>query len=283
MDAATIASPLSMDPALLHVRRIAAVSLADAFSEPPCPTPDPGTLTTISAAWDTLREEFAGLPGGSLSLNERSPREIDPNALSAWLALPGNARTGALRQVLGHVVSQDCPPCETEYLPSHDAATRAQHMADLGGFYRAFGVWPDGSHPRRHDHAQFIVGFVCVMLTKLCDSRKSDPEDAAREHTEVCADALRLFLHDHAVWWLPTFARRAEERAMAAMRNARGMEAEALAALGRVAGSLRCWTAVERSATGIAPSRRIVQPLIGGTASDEADCNDCGTCPATPD
>ncbi|MCW5777132.1 MAG: molecular chaperone TorD family protein [Phycisphaeraceae bacterium] len=183
-----------------------------------------------------------------------------------------------MRRVLGHVVSRDCPPCETEYLPSHDAATRAQHMADLGGFYRAFGVWPDGSQPRRPDHVQFIVGFVGLLLTKLCDSRTSDAEHTASEHTEVCADALRKFLNDHAVWWLPTFARRAEERALAATRHAHGEEAETLAVLGRVAGSLRRWTAIERSATGIMPSRRIVQPMIGGAASDEPDCNDCGTC-----
>jgi len=283
MNTARVDPPPPADSALLHARRIAALSLADAFGEPPCPTPAPLMLETIAAAWDALRDAHAEIVGDRLSLSERPPTEIDPDAVSVWLTLPAHLRTAALRRVLGHVVSRDCPPCETEYLPSHDAATRAQHMADLGGFYRAFGVWPDGSHPRRPDHVQFIVGFVGVLLMRRCEADTEQRAPSAREHAEVCDDALFQFLHDHAAWWLPTFARRVEERARDASRYGEAVEDTALAALAGVARSLRCWTAVERSAMGIDPVRRIVQPMIGGADSDEPDCNECGTCSVPSD
>ena len=184
--------------------------------------------------------------------------------------------------MLGHVVSRDCPPCETEYLPSHDAATRAQHMADLYGFYRAFGVWPDGARPCRPDHVRLIVGFAGVLLTKLCEAATDRCASSAREHVEVCDDALFQFLHDHAAWWLPTFARRVEELARVASRHG-AVEDAALAALAGVARSLRCWTAIERSAMGIDPARGIVHPMVREAESDLPDCNGCGTCSALAD
>ena len=105
--------------------------------------------------------------------------------------------------------SPDCPAFETAYFGS-DAQQQTQRMADIAGFYRAFGVDPaDGGF--RPDELSVELEFMAFL------SRK---EAYAEEHLGAprvgqANRAQRLFLEDHLGRWAPVFASRFAARAPA--------------------------------------------------------------------
>jgi TorA maturation chaperone TorD len=102
-------------------------------------------------------------------------------------------------------VSSNCPPYETEYIDSKFTFQRSQGLADIAGFYRAFGLEPTAVHPERQDHLVLELEFTALLLGLEQAAAESDhPDRIARR--AVCADAYRKFLDDHLIWWVPTFA-----------------------------------------------------------------------------
>ncbi len=92
------------------------------------------------------------------------------------------------------------PPYETSYSPSGGA----NDLADIAGFYRAFGVQIEGDRP---DHVAAELEYVAFMLIREAYARERGEQDNAA----VCADARRSFVRDHAGCWLGAFAARVEE------------------------------------------------------------------------
>jgi TorA maturation chaperone TorD len=109
-------------------------------------------------------------------------------------------------KVFGLVVPTECPPYEAEYYPSQETFGRSQQMADVAGFYRAFGIEPTRASPERPDHLALELEFMAFLLTKrrLAIAR-ADHDPEAAERSAVCEHALREFLRDHLAWWLPRF------------------------------------------------------------------------------
>lgn len=89
-----------------------------------------------------------------------------------------------------------CPPYESSYAP--DPFQQARQMADIAGFYRAFGAEPSGPAADRPDQVGCELEFLAfLMVTRVEAVEQGREEDAA-----VCAAAEETFLREHLGRWL---------------------------------------------------------------------------------
>jgi TorA maturation chaperone TorD len=144
---------------------------------------------------------------GPLGFGERMADDFDLAALVAELHAPVEELRDDYNRVFGLVIPKECPPYETEYLPSSEPFFRSQELADIAGFFRAFGVEPASAFPERPDYLAIELEFLAFLLMKkrlALGSAEWNPD--AQEQAEVCAEAERDFVRDHFAWWVPAFA-----------------------------------------------------------------------------
>lgn len=104
------------------------------------------------------------------------------------------------RDRFSHVHSRDCPLYETDHA-AREVWQQSQALADLGGFYRAFGLEESGE---RVDHVSVELEFLHVLAYK----RAWALERGETEHADVCRLAEETFLREHALRWMPNVAER---------------------------------------------------------------------------
>ena len=100
-------------------------------------------------------------------------------------------------------VASDSPPYETEYGQSH-AFRQSHELADITGFYRAFGFDVGGGVRERPDYLGVELEFMYVLARKHAYALAEGLSEAA----EVCHDAQRKFLRDHLARWVGVYARK---------------------------------------------------------------------------
>jgi DMSO reductase family type II enzyme chaperone len=110
------------------------------------------------------------------------------------------------QEVFGHTVSKHCPPYETEYGNMH-LFQQSDVLADLGGFYNAFGVAPR-ERIDRLDHISFQLEFLYLVTFKEAHALK----EGKTEEAKICREAQAAFLEDHLGRWAPIFAKRLERK-----------------------------------------------------------------------
>jgi len=213
--------------------------------------------------------------GWDRMLNYRQPLESAIHTLAA--GAPEFAQTAAafaasLRRddfaafhacylaAFGHAARGNCPLNEIEYADlKADPLFQPHRLADLAGFYRAFGLEVAEDADERHDHICLELEFMCVLAAK---------EAYALEHQldlgdlSVCRDASRKFLREHLGRWAPAFARRLAR-----------MMGDTL--LGALATLTRQFVESDCARYGIAPgSEELVLRSVDESA--EAICHSCG-------
>lgn len=92
---------------------------------------------------------------------------------------------------------------ETEYGLPHEFR-QSQELADIAGFYRAFGFTVGGQVRERPDHLSVELEFMSILALKEAYAA----ERGIAEHSEVCIDAQRSFLQDHLGCWINLFVER---------------------------------------------------------------------------
>jgi len=107
---------------------------------------------------------------------------------------------GSYQTVFTLSYSEDCPPYETAFSASH-IFQQTQHQADISGFYRAFGVRPDGDRP---DHLATELEFGYLLALKEARAR----EEGDRPGLDATRAAHRKFLGEHLARWAPLAAGR---------------------------------------------------------------------------
>ncbi len=172
-------------------------------------------------SWDqlsALRGDARLLCGAALirSLAEARPHEVglgesplemlDP--LLALNALPSSEQelNTQYERIFGLVISGNCPPYETEYINSKYTYQRSHALADISGFYRAFGLAPSRGNPERPDHIVLELEFMASLLRLERLAAEGDAK-LRGDRQQVCRDAQARFLHEHLVWWVPSFVR----------------------------------------------------------------------------
>jgi TorA maturation chaperone TorD len=98
----------------------------------------------------------------------------------------------AHQRLFGHTARGLVPPYETEY-GSSDPFLQSQEMADIGGFYRAFGLTLEGDRRERNDHLSVELEFLSFLCLK--EAHHALRGDAA--FAEEVRKAARAFLRDH--------------------------------------------------------------------------------------
>lgn len=106
-------------------------------------------------------------------------------------------------RLFGHTVRSACPPYELEY-GRGEVFQQSQSLADLAGFYSAFGFQATGPLAERPDHLIAEWEFLSVLALKECLATRAGQTEEAR----CCRDAQRAFLADHAATWIPAFCGR---------------------------------------------------------------------------
>ena len=99
-------------------------------------------------------------------------------------------------------------PYETEYGPVREAR-KGPVLADISGFYEAFGFRPAPGAAELPDHIGMEFEFFGLLLVKEADARAR----AAAEEAAVAADAARTFFADHLAPWVPAFGQGLREAA----------------------------------------------------------------------
>ena len=92
-----------------------------------------------------------------------------------------------------------CPPYQGLY--EVDPFRETRQLADLAGFYAAFGADAEGPVHERPDH----VGCELEFLAFLELNRQAASEDENTDLEETCRETEDVFLHDHLGLWLGRF------------------------------------------------------------------------------
>lgn len=141
-----------------------------------------------------------------LAPGELASEKLNPGEVFRHLPATAQALNDQYEAVFGLLVSGTCPPYEMEYVDSKFVFQRSNALADIAGFYRAFGLQPSVELPERHDHIVLELEFMAyvVGLETAAIGKRST---MWRERRAICQNAQRKFLAEHLAWWTPAFAR----------------------------------------------------------------------------
>ena len=201
----------TFEPAVLMARqslyRFAAMSLLDpkAGSWDQLEAECEGTL--LSEAASILRDLPEATPE-KLGPGERPLSELDPSRVLALLPESCQKFNKEYENTFGLLVSNACPPYETEFINSKYDFQRSNTLADISGFYSAFGLTTSVTLPERPDHIvqelEFMAFLIGLERQAATDSSRAT---VCQQQLEVCREAQSRFLREHLSWWTPVFAR----------------------------------------------------------------------------
>ncbi len=108
--------------------------------------------------------------------------------------------------VFGHTLSKQIAPYALEHLKNSDVFFRTQKLADLNGFYKAFGMEVESIE--RADYISTQTEFLSFLLLKELVAERDD----FKEEMKVCRDAFQKFQKDHFLDWTGMFAENLAEK-----------------------------------------------------------------------
>jgi TorA maturation chaperone TorD len=135
-----------------------------------------------------LADALAGLPGLPEALED-----VRRGARAAG----GASLAGAYQRLFGGSVQ--VAPYEGSY--ERDPIRQGRQLADVAGFYRAFGADAHGPASERPDHAGCELEFLSFLELRALAAAEEGDEAGAALVDEIAGQ----FLRDHAGRWLPTF------------------------------------------------------------------------------
>lgn len=225
----------------------------------------------VEDAWLLICEQYAASPPKELGLGELSPTTDQIQPLIDWLAMSPADRDTVMQDVFGLVVSRQCPQYETEYCHWNDPTYRAHQMADIAGFYRAFGLETSADRPERPDHIALELEFLAFLLEKRCVASKPD-------QIAICDEARARFVQDHLVWWALTFARLTECRVVELCGEEATSDMTHLRGIGEL---LRAYLTIERCFNALDAPKSVAEPSVSPPSEEEDSC--CTSCTASAD
>jgi len=171
--------------------------LALGFSDP-----DSAGVGQLRAQWPLAETSFV-----TLGLNGKAS-----DCVARCGVVLGAITIDALRdahfECFGHAISKDCPPYETEHGQAH-IFQKTQTLADISGFYRAFGLELSPDFKDRPDHVAAELEFMEFLCVKEAHGLIEGHDE---NKITLCRQAQREFLEEHLGRWVFGFARRLREK-----------------------------------------------------------------------
>jgi TorA maturation chaperone TorD len=223
---------------------------------------DPSAQDLALAAADLLDDRADDAP-----TPDPASVESEITRLVEELRAPMDVCRSDYDRIFGLVTPKECPPYETEYYPTQETFARSQEMADVAGFYHAFGIEPAQSSPERPDHLSLELEFMAFLLMKRREAlANADIDPDAAEHADICDQVQRDFFRDHLAWWTPTFAAGLRRKAGYGLHHA-------------LAGVLTAWVPDECRRLGI---EAVLRPLRPELIEHPEEQSGCVSCPILP-
>ncbi|MCH7700969.1 MAG: molecular chaperone TorD family protein [Planctomycetes bacterium] len=164
-------------------------------------------------------------------------------------------------ELFGHTVRGACPPYELEFGES-EIIQRASELADIAGFYSAFGLQSRQGNGDRPDHLTAECEFMSVLCVKEARAVAAGEE----ELLDTVRQAQRAFLRDHLGCWVMAFAYRVEQ-----------MDPDGV--YGALAGFARAVVGGECERMGLPRGPQLIElRSIDETAETEIDCDTVEGC-----
>ncbi len=168
-------------------------------------------------------------------------------------------------RAVGHAARGSCPANEIEYGDvKADPLFQPHRLADLGAFYRAFGLEMGEGSGERQDHVSVELEFLGVLAAQEASWHRGAGGEEAGATVRA---AERKFLREHAGRWMPAFARRLQ----------RAVGETALGALALLA---MAWIESECRRCGVSPGSEelLLRPADAGASM----CDGCGLAQGLP-
>lgn len=160
--------------------------------------------------------------------------------------------------IFGYTVGKANPPYETEWGGTH-IFEQTQELADIAGFYRAWGLEVSDQAKERPDHVSVETEFMSYMALKEAYALEKGNSEGASISREVQVK----FLGEHLGRWIPAFASALED----------GAKEGFYAFLAR---AIREWVAGDAGELGAKPEP--LKPILRrGEAQGDGDCHSCGS------
>jgi len=152
-----------------------------------------------------------------------------------------------------------CPPYEGAWGDAPQLAGKPALLADIAGFYAAFGLEPSATHPDAEDH----VAPECEFMSALCLKEAYALAEGMTEALEVTRGAQASFLSEHLGRWVEAFAGAVKE-------------ATPLPYYGALADLLAAWVREEEAELGVEAQR------VSGRFGRDPVQEEAFTCPMAP-
>lgn len=156
--------------------------------------PEPGSVAEFQRVRDLLREGSWPFP--------HLERDVPPLAMP-----PADELSGDYLRLFDRKV--ECSPYESEYGMGNRAFTKSRDLADIAGFYKAFGLDLGEQTTDLYDHVAVELEFMSVLALKEAYARHEGHEDGL----DVTRGAAASFLREHLGRWVPSFCDKLEEAA----------------------------------------------------------------------
>jgi len=153
-----------------------------------------------------------------------------------------------------------CSPYESAYSGLSPFGDKTARLADVAGFFEAFGVGPAAAQPDMEDHVGAELEFMSALALKEAYALGEGESEAA----EITRGAEVLFLTDHLGRWAEAFAGEVEAATPLPFYTA-------------AASLLAAWITAEVEALGASPSR------VGAPDALDAEAAEPFSCPMAPE
>lgn len=154
---------------------------------------------------------------------------------------------------------------ETEYGLPHEFR-QSQELADIAGFYSAFGFKSGGRLRERPDHLSAELEFMYLLCLKEALALSNERSEEA----QVCQDAQKSFLNDHLGSWIG-LCTQALEMSVANSEHSMGLKNPYLF-LAEIANQI---VQAHAQRSGARPAVRSLSKIQPTPLGPEMSCGDC--------